>query len=133
LTPSGNIDPKQLDGRILIVEDDEGVCKFLSRILSVSSATLEIATTGKGGLELFCQHQDIRLVILDLSLPDLGGLDVLAEIRKSSVSLPVVISSGFEEEIIESQLKEDPYLRFLHKPYRIDKFWSVLESAISEK
>ena len=129
MTPS-KLNPKELNGLILIVEDDQSICKFLSRILSVTNAALEIATTGKDGLELFHRHQEFCLAILDLSLPDLGGLDVLAEIRKSSADLPVVISSGFEEDVIEAELKADAHLRFLHKPYRIDTFWSVLESAL---
>lgn len=120
----------ELDGRVLIVEDEVGVCKLLTRLLGRTNASIEVAKTGRQGLNLFSQHSDYSLAILDLSLPDLNGLDVLKEIRVAQPTLPVVLSSGHDEAKFESVLSQDNNLHYLSKPYHLQKFWNVLTTAL---
>ena len=101
--------------KILIVEDDknirEGVADFLSEF---GYNTIE-ASDGREALAKF-DEQDISLVILDIQMPYINGLEVLKEIRKRS-KLPVLMLTAFSDE----EYKIDAYTSladgYLEKPF----------------
>jgi DNA-binding response OmpR family regulator len=75
--------------RVLLVDDDVQLCKLLHERLAIDGFTLEMVHDGRLGLEraLSMEH---ALVVLDLMLPGMGGLDVLRRLRKAS-PVPVLI------------------------------------------
>lgn len=81
--------------KILVVEDDTLIREGLSEFLSESGYSIVQAKDGKEALEKF--NTDIHLVILDIQIPYINGLDVLKEIRKES-DLPVLILTAFSNE-----------------------------------
>ncbi len=122
---------RQLKGRVLVVEDEPGVQKFLSRLISTTGAEVEAASTGEEALQALPLKEDVFLAILDLNLPDASGLDILDKIRSTHSDLPVILSSGYDESEIPSSLMEDRHLRFLRKPYQIATFWEAFDSVLS--
>ena len=79
--------------RILVVEDEKRIADFLCRGLQGAGYAVDAAPTGAAALE--CLHStDYDLVILDLMLPDMDGLQVLAKIRNRKVGPPVLILSA---------------------------------------
>lgn len=83
-------------GKILIVDDDELQGRMLERIFSEEGYAVQTVTCGKDCLEIAQADDAPDLILLDLNLPDLDGIDVLIEIRKVSrpYQLPVIINSG---------------------------------------
>jgi CheY-like chemotaxis protein len=122
---------EQLIGRVLVVEDEPGVQKFLSRLIGTTGADVEAACTGEEALRALPLADDVFMAILDLNLPDASGLDILRGIRKTHSRLPVILSSGYDESEIPREWMEDPYLRFLRKPYQIATFWEAFDSVLS--
>lgn len=88
--------------RILIIEDDKYILNFLSLSLKASGYTFETANTGIEGMSLFySNHPDI--VLLDLGLPDIDGIDIIKSIRMvSDVPILVVSARGRESEKISA-------------------------------
>ena len=123
---------EQLKGRVLVVEDEPGVQKFLSRLISMTGAEVVAAFDGKEALQALPPGEDVFLAILDLNLPDASGLDILREIRRTHSALPVILSSGYDASELPPELMEDRYLRFLRKPYQIAIFWEAFDSVLSE-
>jgi heavy metal response regulator len=76
--------------RILVVEDEEKVTRFVSRGLTAERFAVDVARDGKSGLEL-AQTYQYDLLILDLMLPGLSGGEVLRRIRKTNSHVPVLI------------------------------------------
>jgi DNA-binding response OmpR family regulator len=76
--------------RILVVEDEEKVTRFVSRGLTAERFAVDVARDGKSGLEL-AQTYQYDLLILDLMLPGLSGGEVLRRIRKTNSQVPVLI------------------------------------------
>ena len=109
--------------KILVVEDDTMIREGLSEFLSESGYTMVQAKDGKEALEKF--NTDIHLVILDIQIPYIIGLDVLKEIRKES-NLPVLILTAFSNE----EFKIDAYTNladgYIEKPFSL----SVLKARI---
>jgi DNA-binding response OmpR family regulator len=76
--------------RILLVEDEEKVSRFVARGLTAERFAVDVARDGKSGWEL-AQTYQYDLIILDLLLPGLTGSDVLHRIRKTKSQVPVLI------------------------------------------
>ncbi|HEX3066463.1 MAG TPA: response regulator, partial [Dongiaceae bacterium] len=81
---------------ILVVDDEPPIRRFLRTTLSAQPYRVVEAATGAEGLSLL-RHEKPDLVILDLGLPDLDGLEVLKRIRKES-PVPVLILSSRDDE-----------------------------------
>lgn len=78
---------------ILIIEDEERIASFLRKGLTAHGYAVDWASTGQDGLQRSAAP-DVSLVILDLKLPDLDGLEVLAGLRGQGTMVPVLILSA---------------------------------------
>jgi len=76
--------------RILLVEDEEKVARFVARGLEAERYAVDAARDGAAGLELATTYR-YDLVILDLMLPKLGGTELLLELRRKDPSVPVLV------------------------------------------
>lgn len=87
----------KMNDLILIVEDDPYISHFLQMSFEQEGYRMITTTKGHEALNLFYSHQP-DIVILDLGLPDIDGLDVIEEIRKISTKPIIVVSARLEEQ-----------------------------------
>ena len=90
--------------KVLLIEDDQDVVQSLSLLFTSEKIECDVATCGEKGLEigkLYSQNYDI--IILDLTLPDTNGLDVLTKLRTTKIKIPVLILSGSSD--LESRIR----------------------------
>ncbi|MBV9745127.1 MAG: response regulator transcription factor, partial [Acidobacteriia bacterium] len=98
--------------RILVVEDEKRIADFLSRGLQGAGYAVDAASTGAGALDLV-HSTDYDLVILDLMLPDMDGLQVMERIRSRKLGPPVLILSArgaLDDRVKGLELGADDYL-----------------------
>ncbi|MCX7998837.1 MAG: response regulator transcription factor [Leptospiraceae bacterium] len=120
--------------KILIIEDDPDIGNLIKKILESSHYEAIIATTGEEGLKSYKQDKP-DMIILDLSLPDIDGIDICRMIRRTDEVIPIFILSARNEEIdriMGLELGADDYIS---KPFstrelkaRVDVFfrrWSI--------
>src|SRR5215475_5595714 len=97
---------------ILIVEDDHAVQKALRRLFEYQGYKVEVCGDGQSALDTF-RTTTPSAVILDLGLPVISGKDVCREIRRATISLPIVVLSARTNEsdkILLLELGADDYL-----------------------
>ena len=82
---------------ILAIEDEVPILRFLRTVLSAPSFKLIEAQTGREGLTLAASHNP-DLVLLDLGLPDMDGLDVLRQLREWSIAPVIIVSARGQEK-----------------------------------
>ncbi len=82
--------------RVLVVEDDALVAKGVEKMLRAEGMVVDSTTLGEDGLEIGKLY-DYDIILLDLMLPDMDGLEVLRHLRASKVETPVLILSGLTE------------------------------------
>ena len=113
--------------RLLAIEDDPQIQRFLAAALEAHGHTLEIAGSGSEGLRLATLHQP-DVVIVDLGLPDMPGLDVIARLREWSQRPILVLSARSHEsdKIAALDLGADDYLT---KPFGIGELLARLRVA----
>ena len=118
----------KIQERILIVEDEQSICNFISAVLSASGYDTMVARDGREALSMISSHCP-DLIILDLGLPDMDGLEVLRSVRSWS-SLPVVVVSARSHEhdkVDALDLGADDYLT---KPFGTDELLARVRTAI---
>jgi PAS domain S-box-containing protein len=106
------------DDLILVVDDEEVVLQAATLALRHHGYTVLQADGGPAAIEIL-KHEKrcIALVILDLSMPGMNGLETLAELRKIRSDVEVIISSGYGEEETMLMFRGQPVSGFLQKPY----------------
>jgi CheY-like chemotaxis protein len=103
---------------ILAVDDDETVLKVLQAMLKRAGYSVLAASTSRQGAALFCANPDaVALALLDVHLAQESGHELLAQLRSLRPGLPVIISSGFSEELTLAQTYQDGRTAFMQKPY----------------
>ena len=111
--------------KLLVVEDEERIALFLEKGLTAHGYAVEWASTGAEALRVGT-GPDIALVILDLKLPDLDGLEVLAGLRERGVTVPVLILSAraqVTDRVRGLDLGADDYLA---KPFAFEELLARL-------
>ncbi|MDC7126949.1 MAG: response regulator, partial [Spirochaetales bacterium] len=115
---------------ILIIDDEPGIRTVLRDIYEDEAYTVFDAGDGLQGLELL-KTTDIQLVVLDVWLPNIGGIDVLKKIKESWPDVEVIIISGHAN--IDLAVKAVKYgaFDFLEKPLSLDKILTLTRNAIA--
>ncbi|MBI5472114.1 MAG: response regulator [Ignavibacteriae bacterium] len=103
---------------VLISEDEVDINNLLTLILQSEDFLVFQAFDGQTALDLFSVHQDeVDLVVTDLGLPRLGGVDLIAKIREMKPSIRIIGASGFGRNNVREEVKRAGADEFLAKPY----------------
>ncbi len=113
---------------ILVIEDEEIICNFISAVLASNDYRVVKAQTGREGLSMFTSHAP-DIILLDLGLPDIDGVELLKKIRQWSNTPVVVVSArGHEREKVEAlDLGADDYIV---KPFGTAELLARIRTAI---
>lgn len=114
---------------VLLIEDDPAIVSGLELNLSLEGYQVLAATDGDTGLRVACER-DPDLVVLDIMLPGMNGLEVLRRLRERSPETPVLILSARSEEadkVLGLQLGADDYLS---KPFSLSELLARINAAL---
>ncbi len=115
--------------KILIVEDDKGASRFITKGLSESGYITDTAFNGEEGM-FFATTQSYDLIILDIMLPGLNGFDIITRIRKMEINTPVIFLTArdAQEDIIHGlDLGADDYLV---KPFAFAELFARIKAVL---
>jgi len=122
-------------GTVLLVDDEEIIRDVASEMLELLGITVLTAKDGREAVEIYRKRgKEIRLVILDLKMPRMGGEEAFEEIRRLNPDAVVVLSSGYNEKEFDGNVGFKGLAGFIQKPYRLDnlseKLWEVLGEEV---
>jgi two-component system, OmpR family, KDP operon response regulator KdpE len=117
--------------KILIVDDEPPIRKLLRMGLGAQGYELLEAANGKIALQLLSQKLD--LIILDLGLPDIEGLDLLRKIRGSNEVVPIVVLSSRGDELTKVQALEFGADDYVTKPFGMDELLARMRAALRHR
>ena len=116
---------------VLIVDDDEGVRELAFDILSRVGLHIITAADGREAVDVFARNADeIRLVLLDRTMPTMGGFEAFQKIRKIRPDAQVVLVSGYSEERAAAELAGLGLAGFLQKPFLPDVLVDLVRKVI---
>lgn len=123
--PSGS-KPK----KILIIDDEQEMCEMLYSFLVPHNYKVFLTFNGQMGLEYFNEIKP-DIVLLDLTMPDIDGVDVLKIIRKVS-DVPVLIITAHPEDIVDIHLGGLTISGYVEKPFSLSEILNTLKHLIGE-
>ncbi len=114
--------------KVLVVDDEPPIRKLLRMGLSTQGYDILEAPNGKTSLELLAQNPD--LVILDLGLPDMQGLELLRMMRARNEAVPIVVLSSRGDEVGKVQALDLGADDYITKPFGMDELLARMRAAL---
>lgn len=105
-----------MDWKILVVDDEPEICRTLKNYLTLSGFTIYTANSGAEALELIAKEK-IHIVLSDIKMPQMTGLELLEEIRHIDFSIQVIMMTGFSTFDITLQALEKGATDYILKPF----------------
>ena len=118
------------DPRILLVEDEKDLAQVVCEILQTLPAEVVVARNGREAIRLIESEQPFDLVLLDLVLPHLSGLEVLRRLRRISTSAKVILSTGYVASVEAKDLAELEISGLLNKPYMPNELLAAVRAVL---
>ncbi len=110
-----------LRGTALVVDDEEAVRSVAATVLELHGATVLVAASGEEALDLLRTHDAaISVVLLDMTMPGIGGEETLRRMRMRNARQPVIVMSGYSETETMQRCADLGVVRFIQKPFEIE-------------
>jgi two-component system response regulator (stage 0 sporulation protein F) len=118
--------------KILVVDDEEGARDLFNTILTDEGYDVSLASGGEEALGLF-KNNPFNLVITDIKMPGMDGLQLLQEIRKMGSKTDVIMVTAYGE--VESYLKAMSLgaAEYINKPIRIKELKRIVHKILTEQ
>ncbi len=120
----------QGSGTVLVVDDDDMVCMITQAMVEFLGFQVLTAADGRLGIEVLRRHDEVALVILDLTMPRMNGEEAFIEMRRIRPELPILIATGFDEQETIRRFEGHVPSGFLHKPYEIATLREKIRAAL---
>lgn len=123
--------PDDAQRTVLVVDDEAAILSLTKRMLAHEGCACIEASTGLDGIAKLSQNLDrIDLVMLDLTMPNMGGLETYTRMREMAPHLPIIAFSGYSEGGMARRFPRDENLRFLEKPFDLSQLRDKLADLL---
>jgi two-component system, cell cycle sensor histidine kinase and response regulator CckA len=120
------------NGRVLLVEDEDGVRAFAVRALQRQGYEVVEASTGLEALEVMEREQGrIDIVVSDVMMPEMDGPTMLVEMRKTHPDLKIIFVSGYPDDAFKNGLDPNDTFAFLPKPFSLQQLAAKVKEELS--
>ncbi len=115
--------------RVLVVDDDAVTCQLLSEVLERDGITVVWETSPRRALASVCERS-VDLAILDVRMPEMGGLELLERLRERIPSLPVIIMTGFGSVDTAVEAITSGAVDYVSKPMNVDEMRAAVNRVL---
>ena len=116
--------------RVLVVDDETEVGEIIGNMLTSLGYQTTIVDSGRKAVALIRKKERFDVVVLDLNMPKMSGKDTLIKLRAIDQRLPIVISTGYSDQMAALGELRDRANAFLQKPYQLEELSSALRAVL---
>jgi DNA-binding response OmpR family regulator len=120
---------KMVNERVLIIDDDPMILRVIQSVLRGKDFIVDIAHDGERAIHKV-RTQDFKIVLLDISLPDMNGLDLLKEIKTIKPNTSVIIMSGYMSQITFNKAMSLGASFYLTKPFEPGALFAAIKEVL---
>ena len=118
-------------GLILVVDDEKVVTDMVTKMLTSLGYAVKTAADGDEAVALYQVERDkINLVVLDIILPGISGLEIYARLKKINPQVKVIFSSGFSSDAQTEKILQADQQQFLQKPFNLEQLSQMIQNAM---
>lgn len=127
-----NVNGHEVPPHILVMEDEASVAQGLQLVLSEEGYDVDVAMTGGSAIDTF-NKKAFDLLVADLRLPDIDGMEVVRQVKETNPETEVVVITGYASVSSAVEAMKLGALEYLPKPFTDEQFRQVIEGALKEK
>jgi CheY-like chemotaxis protein len=117
--------------KVLLVEDEVLVAMVATDTLNELGYEVVEATTARAALhEVEAGRAQFEFALVDFGLPDRPGEELIAELKALRPELPIIIASGYAEEVLRGRIKSADRFAFLNKPYDLASLQRAINAVV---
>jgi len=113
---------------ILVVEDDPTSQEYLREILKPTKAHIDFTETGEGGLEYYQSRENYSLILMDLRLPDINGIEVTKKIRQTDKKTPIIAQTAYAMGEDKNKCLKAGCNEFITKPFNAQSLIGIMNN-----
>ncbi len=117
--------------KILIVEDDEMNFIYLSQIFKIAQISIIRAKTGYEAIDIIKHDTEIDLILMDIQLPDISGIEVTEKIRQFNSYLPIIAQTATKSDNEKDSIVNAGCTDVLVKPFKMEELLSKIREYLS--
>ncbi|MCP4706384.1 MAG: sigma-54-dependent Fis family transcriptional regulator [candidate division Zixibacteria bacterium] len=121
-----------MPGKILVVDDEQSMCDFMEIMLTREGYKVDKADCGKKALEL-SGFNSYDLIIADLMMPEMTGLELLAKVRKDNKTIDFIVMTAFASVDTAIEAMKQGAIDYITKPFKVDEIKLVIEKSLTGK
>ena len=121
--------PKSSGNNVLVVDDDNAVCRIVQRMLSDQHYQVQTSQSVVDAILAIAQ-KSFDAYVIDYKLPDGSGLDVAERIRSKGSEAPIILMSGYDASSVTSRAEKFRISDFLQKPFSWETICNAVKKAI---
>jgi len=122
----------ELKRHILIVEDEQHSREVLAQALELMGYRTSMADNGISALKC-CEEAPPDLVLSDIHMPEMNGLELLKELRRRNNKAPVILITGFDPEEARNTAQNDQVAALILKPFRLQLLKKTIDEVLNGK
>ena len=130
-TPTLPLTATSGQGTVLVVDDDRTVLQVTANILDTLGYTVMTAESGQQALDMVSRGEIIDLVILDMVMPKMDGVEACRKLRELRPELKIILSSGYHDNADE--LGEARFDGVIHKPFKLAQLSKLVKDTIDKR
>ena len=116
---------------VLVIDDEVMVRAIFEKMLRKMGCQVLLACDGEEGVQCYSEHRDrIDAVLLDMTMPRMGGKEALVRLREMDIKAPVIVCSGYSNENVMPQFEQVQPEAFLQKPFSLQSLYTVLRQSL---
>ena len=129
--PSSGNQGSESRGTVLVVENEQLMLRLIERVFSQHGYQVLVAGDGEEAIQVYRIHKlEIDVVLLDVGLPKVNGVDVLYKMKSENPHVRVIIVSGFLAPELRTKMQQAGVEHFIDKPYMLDQVLETIQTLI---
>lgn len=122
-----------MNRRILVIDDESSIRMFLRDVFESKGCTVSVTSNGRDGLKL-AKAQKFDVIITDMVMPDLGGAELIAELRKGGMDTPIIAITGYSDGEANLAVAKDYKVDcVVYKPFIAKELCDAVELVIKNR
>lgn len=119
--------------KILVVDDEQSMCDFLSILLTGQGYSVQSTSNPRSALALIESGEDLDMVITDLKMPEMDGLDLLLAIKKINPEIIVIMITAYSTTVNAVEAMKRGAFDYLIKPFKVDEIKIIVKKAFETR